>query len=231
MSSSHFLTRVTRMLHSKNASNTPEASTCAIHLPNAIPAPHIMDATESNGYLKGQLLVATPLIDSGCFEKSVVYIFAHSHEGAMGLIINQPLDTVDMRSLTQELDISAANPDGLIQIYHGGPVEQSRGFVLHSNDYQKDFTLSAHQDICVTASSAILEDIAHEVGPRHNVLIVGSAGWAPGQLEQEIEQNSWIHVPATPELLFETDDAFKWVMASKSLGVDMNFYSTAIGHA
>ena len=228
MTSSHFLDRVkNRMFRSK--SHQQEPSLTNIQIPESIAGPQILDATLGEGYLTGQLLVATPLVDSGCFEKSVVYIFAHSDEGAMGLIVNQPLETVTLDQITE--NVQPHLPNKLVQIYHGGPVEQARGFVLHSHDYQKDFTLSVHKDICVTASSAILDDIAHGIGPRQNALIVGYAGWGPGQIEQEIEQNSWIHVPATPELLFETDDAFKWATASKSLGVDMNFYSTMVGHA
>jgi putative transcriptional regulator len=194
-------------------------------------SPQILDASGTQGYLAGQLLVATPLINQGCFQKSVVFVFAHNEDGAMGVIINQPLELVHFASLIEGMDLPPGAGNKEIPVYYGGPVERARGFVVHSTDYHKDFTLVAHNDVAITASSAVLADIVAGVGPEKSALIVGYAGWDAGQLEAEIEQNSWIHVPATGKLVFDTENEMKWAMASKSLGVDMNFFSMAVGHA
>ena len=197
----------------------------------AITAPRILDIRASQGHLTGQLLVATPAITGGCFHKSVIYIFSHSVDGAMGVIVNQPLETLHFSALmgTEKL------PDPLhtshIQVYSGGPVERGRGFVLHSTDYHCSHALMQHNGIAITATSSILADIASGRGPAHFMLAVGYAGWVAGQLETEIAENSWLTVPATPELVFATNDELKWAMAGKSLGVTMELLSTAVGHA
>lgn len=193
--------------------------------------PQIVDVSAQTGYLTGQLLVATPVLNSGCFQKSVVYIFKHNDEGAMGLIVNQSLELINYSALLESMEIPSDAPDRELPVYFGGPVERARGFVLHSNDYQRDFTLARHGELAVTASSGILTDIMNDRGPSDAILCVGYAGWTAGQLETEIEQNSWITVPATHQLVFGTDDELKWATASKSLGVDMAFFSTTVGHA
>ncbi|MBN8544462.1 MAG: YqgE/AlgH family protein [Alphaproteobacteria bacterium] len=196
------------------------------------PSIHMLDGREQKeGYLAGQLLVATPLIDSGPFQRSVVFVFAHGADGAMGVIVNQPLELVHFSSLIEGFKLPEGAENKEIPVYYGGPVERSRGFVIHTNDFIKDYTLAVHRDVSVTASSAILNDILAGNGPRKSALVVGYAGWSQGQLEQEIEQNSWIVVPSSPELIFDTEDDIKWATASKSLGVDMAFFSTIVGHA
>ena len=199
--------------------------------PTEFTGPQIVDVSARSGYLTGQLLVATPVLNAGCFQKSVVYIFKHSDEGAMGLIVNQSLELINYSALLDSMEIPSGASDRELPVYFGGPVERARGFVLHSNDYDRDFTLARHGELAVTASSAILTDIMNERGPSQAILCVGYAGWTAGQLEAEIEQNSWITVPATPELVFATDDELKWATASKSLGIDMAFFSTIVGHA
>ena len=194
-------------------------------------SPNILDATAQDGYLAGQMLVATPVIDSGSFQKSVVYIFSHSADGAMGLIVNQPLDRVNYASLLEGSDLPKDAAAKEIPVYFGGPVERARGFVIHSTDYFRDFSLARSSELAVTASTAILGDIVSGKGPKNAALIVGYAGWEAGQLEAEIESNSWITVPATAGLVFNTENELKWATASKSLGIDMAFYSTAVGHA
>lgn len=197
----------------------------------ALNSPNIIDATASNGYLSGQLLVATPVIDSGCFQKSVIYVFNHSAEGAMGLIINQPLELVNYTALLEGMDLPKDTANREIPIYFGGPVERTRGFVIHSTDYFREFSLARSAELAVTASSVILGDMVAGTGPKHAALVVGYAGWGAGQLEAEIEANSWITVPATAELMFGTENDLKWATASKSLGIDMAFFSTTVGHA
>lgn len=197
--------------------------------PSPLTTPNIIDT--STGYLTGHLLVATPVVDTGCFQKSVIYLFNHSAEGAMGLIINQPLELLNYASLFEGMDLPKEISAREIPVYFGGPVERARGFVLHSTDYHRDFTLARSGELAVTASSAILNDIAKGNGPKQAALVVGYAGWTAGQLEAEIEANSWITVPANEKLVFHTENELKWATASKSLGIDMAFYSTVVGHA
>lgn len=211
---------------------TPESSPTDITVSHAaIGTPNIIDASAQKGYLAGQLLVATPVIDSGCFQKSVIYVFNHSADGAMGLIINQPIELVNYGTLIEGMNLPAEAATKNIPVYFGGPVERARGFVLHSTDYFREFSLMKSGELAITASSNILADIARGEGPKDAVLIVGYAGWSAGQLEAEIEQNSWISVPATHELVFGTENDLKWATASKSLGIDMAFFSTTVGHA
>jgi putative transcriptional regulator len=195
---------------------------------------HILDGSKAleGGYLAGQLLVATPVIDNGCFQRAVVYVFSHSAEGAMGVIINQPIERVHFSSLIEGLKLPNDAQNQEIPVYFGGPVERNRGFIIHSAPPQPE-SVSATPvgEVAVTASSTILNDILLGKGPAQAALVVGYTGWAPGQLEQEIEQNSWIAAPATAKLVFDTEDDLKWGMASKSLGVDMAFFSTTVGHA
>lgn len=185
----------------------------------------------SEGYLEGQLLVSTPLISTSCFHKSVIYLFAHNAEGAMGIIINQPLETVPYDSLLDDADLADLDGNNEIDVYYGGPVDRSRGFVIHSGDYTRGEILFTLDNIAVSANAAILKDMALGQGPQRSRLVVGYAGWTAGQLEKEIEENSWITVPATRELVFDIDDEMKWGMASQSLGIDMNFFSHSVGHA
>ena len=216
----------------KNMLATPTSASAEITISDsAISSPNILDANGQTGYLAGQLLVATPVIDSGCFQKSVIYVFNHSADGAMGLIINQPLELVNYASLLEGMNLPKDTPAKDIPVYFGGPVERARGFVIHSTDYFRDFSLARSNELAVTASSAILNDIVTGQGPKNAALIVGYAGWTAGQLEAEIEANSWINVPATEKLMFGTENELKWATASKSLGIDMAFYSKAVGHA
>jgi len=215
-----------------NSNETAASTASDITLNRAdILSPNIVDASVQSGYLAGQMLVATPVIDSGCFQKSLIYVFAHSAEGAMGLVINQPLELLNYSSLIEGMDLPKEAATQKIPVFFGGPVERSRGFVIHSTDYYREFSLARSSELAVTASSAILGDIVAGNGPKHAALVVGYAGWSAGQLEQEIEANSWISVPATANLMFGTDNELKWATASKSLGIDMAFYSTAVGHA
>ncbi len=199
---------------------------------DTIKAPHILDGRNTaEGYLTGQFLAATPLISGSCFQKSVVYVFQHNEEGAMGLIINQPLERVRFSSLLESSKVSEAMGDTQVPVFFGGPVEKTRGFVIHSSEYFADFSLMRRGDIAITASSAILTDMANGRGPRQSMLCVGYAGWQAGQLEAEIAENSWLTVPGSPSLIFDTEDDLKWATAGNTLGVDMSLYSTAVGHA
>lgn len=185
----------------------------------------------AGGYLEGQLLIATTLITESCFNRAVLYVCAHGGDGAMGVIINHPLPELKYHDVLNQLEISSPTNFAEPQVYLGGPVEASRGMVVHSPDYSHAETVHLSDDIAVTTNLQVLRDIAANIGPHKHLLTLGYAGWAPGQLEAEIEANSWISVPATGKLIFDTPDADKWNLAAGSLGVDMFKLSGDVGHA
>ena len=181
--------------------------------------------------LTGQLLVAMPQMSDPRFERSVVYLCAHSDEGAMGLVINRLIDSLSFGSLLEQLGIDGDGRSTELPIHFGGPVESSRGFVLHSADYVQDSTLLIDQDIALTATIDVLRAIAGGSGPRRRVLALGYAGWAPGQLDAEIQANGWLLVPADPDLVFGADNEQKWDRALRKLGIDLSLLSSEAGHA
>ena len=159
-----------------------------------------------SGYLDGQVLIAMPGMLDERFARSVVYLCAHSAEGAMGLVINKPASHIEFRKLLVKLDIiddeeAIRLPAGTdeIEVLQGGPVEQARGFVLHSADFFiEDTTLPIDERMCLTATVDILRAIAKGEGPDRAALALGYAGWAPGQLDAEIQANGWLSSPAGP---------------------------------
>lgn len=184
-----------------------------------------------DGYYEGQLLIATPYVKGDVFNGAVVYIFAHNAGGAMGVVVNKPLDMVHYASLFQQLSIDVSKCDKDITIYHGGPAEENRGFVLHSNDYEIDDTISNDSAIHVTASVAILRDIAENKGPEKSLLAIGYSVWSAGQLEAEIEANLWLTTPATSDIIFNAENSHKYSMTEKTLGIDMFRIAPFAGHA
>lgn len=196
-------------------------------------------ASTATTYLDGQLLIAMPVMEDERFARSVIYVCAHSADGAMGIIVNRPAGSIDFPQLLRQLDIvDEAAPielsdDGeTVKILRGGPVETSRGFVLHSSDYSiKDATLPIDGGICLTATLDILKAIAQGTGPRQAILALGYAGWAPGQLESEIQHNGWLHCPADPDLIFGSDTDEKYQRALKKIGIDLGMLSNSAGHA
>ena len=196
-------------------------------------------ASTATTYLDGQLLIAMPVMEDERFARSVIYVCAHSADGAMGIIVNRPAGSIDFPQLLRQLDIiDEAAPielsdDGeTVKILRGGPVETSRGFVLHSSDYSiKDATLPIDGGICLTATLDILKAIAQGTGPRQAILALGYAGWAPGQLEDEIQHNGWLHCPADPDLIFGGDTDEKYQRALKKIGIDLGMLSNSAGHA
>ncbi|MDB5642945.1 MAG: hypothetical protein JWN07_2262 [Hyphomicrobiales bacterium] len=192
-----------------------------------------------SGYLDGQFLLAMPGMADTRFTRSVVYICAHSPDGAMGLIINQPARKITFPDLLLQLDLVEADelirlptPAETLPVLKGGPVETGRGFVLHSADFFIDnSTLPIDDSVSLTATVDILRAIAKGDGPRKAMLALGYAGWSPGQLEEEIQQNGWLNVPADPGLLFDRDLEGKYGRALKLLGIDPAMLSGEAGHA
>jgi len=173
------------------------------------------------------------------FTRSVIYVCAHSTEGAMGIIVNQPASNIKFPDLLVQLEVIPAAERielpvqaGDVKVLKGGPVETGRGFVLHSADFFiENSTLPIDEGICLTATIDILKAIARGNGPASAILALGYAGWAPGQLEQEIQDNGWLHCAADPELIFGTDTGGKYEKALRKIGVDLGQLSNDAGHA
>jgi putative transcriptional regulator len=195
--------------------------------------------TPARGYLDGQMLIAMPAMGDERFSRAVIYVCAHSTEGAMGIIINQPAANINFPDLLVQLEVIPAaerielpNTAGAVKILKGGPVETGRGFVLHSADFFiENSTLPIDEGICLTATLDILKAIANGKGPVSAILALGYAGWAPGQLETEIQQNGWLHCAADPELIFGTDTDGKYNKALRKIGIDLGMLSSEAGHA
>lgn len=217
----------------------PASKTSKIGRGKATEAKAAGDSADSgSGYLDGQLLVAMPVMEDERFARSVIYLCAHSSEGAMGIIVNRPAGSIDFPELLVQLQIipeaeQIKLPENAesMKVLKGGPVETGRGFVLHSSDFFiKDATLPIDDDICLTATLDILKAIAAG-GPRHALLALGYAGWAPGQLENEIQENGWLHCEADSELVFGVEAEDKYTRALRKIGIDAGMLSNAAGHA
>ena len=182
-------------------------------------------------YLDGDLLIAMPQMRDPRFSQSVIYMVAHSDDGAMGIVLNQMIDSITFPDLLKQLGIALEREDQIIAIHCGGPVESGRGFVLHSPDYHQEGTLELNSEICLTATVEILRAIAAGQGPSQCMRALGYAGWGPGQLESEIQSNGWLHAPAEKELVFGDDLSNLWERAVASLGIDPSMLSDDAGHA
>ena len=188
-----------------------------------------------NGFLMGQFLIAMPGMTDERFARAVIYVCAHNDDGAMGLVINQPQqmqfsDLLVHLEILDEREAARSATRGII-VRNGGPVERSRGFVLHSGDYKVDSSLPVSSDICLTATIDILRAISKGKGPRHAMMALGYAGWGAGQLENEIVQNGWLTAPAAVDLLFDADIGRTYDRILASLGVDLAHLSPTAGHA
>lgn len=191
------------------------------------------------GYLDGQMLIAMPAMNDERFSRAVIYVCAHSTEGAMGIIVNHPASNIKFPDLLVQLEVIPASeriqlPTRAeeVKVLKGGPVETGRGFVLHSADFFiENSTLPIDEGICLTATLDILKAIARGNGPASAILALGYAGWAPGQLEQEIQQNGWLHCAADPELIFGKDTGTKYQKALRKIGIDLGMLSSEAGHA
>ena len=195
--------------------------------------------TVGRGYLDGQMLIAMPAMRDERFCRSVIYVCAHSSEGAMGIVVNQPAANINFSDLLVQLEVIPAadmiqlpRRAGTVKVLKGGPVETGRGFVLHSADFFiENSTLPIDDGICLTATLDILKAIARGDGPASALLALGYAGWAPGQLETEIQENGWLHCSADPELIFGMDIEAKYEKALKKIGIDLGMLSSEAGHA
>lgn len=196
-------------------------------------------ATGLGGYLDGHFLIAMPGMEDDRFARAVVYLCAHSAEGAMGIVINQLVPQIEFVDLLVQLDILPEGPEirvpasvSRMLVQRGGPVETGRGFVLHSADYFiENSTMPISESVCLTATLDILRAIAYGSGPESAMLALGYAGWSAGQLEREIQSNGWLHCEASADLIFDRDLDSKYGRAMAQLGIDPRMLSGDAGHA
>jgi putative transcriptional regulator len=181
-------------------------------------------------YLAGQLLIAMPTLVAPPFARTVIYLCAHNDQGAMGLVVNKPLPSIDFPTLLDQLGIPHGDLLGKTRVQFGGPVESGRGFVLHSADYRAEKTVVVGE-VAVTSTLEVLQAIANGAGPSRHLLALGYAGWSAGQLDAEIQANGWLNVPCDPDILFGDDLSVKWEQAIAKLGFDPTMLSTEAGHA
>lgn len=177
------------------------------------------------------LLIAMPNLKDGLFDKSVVYVCAHSEAGAMGLVVNQPIKDIGFSELLSQLSLTKSNLAQEPIVHFGGPVDTGRGFVLHSTDFIREDTVQVNDSVCITGTVDILQALAEGRGPDKSVFALGYAGWGPGQLESEMQANAWLCVPADDDLIFGRDLSRKWEKALRKLGIDPLALSFETGHA
>jgi putative transcriptional regulator len=187
----------------------------------------------SDGFLTGKLLIAMPSMSDPRFEKAVIFMCSHStSQGALGLVVNKPIEGLPFRELMTKMEIPVSDATPQTPVMFGGPVGTDRGYVLHSNEHPiGTSTLAVTSEISLTPTIDILRAIAQGNGPREFLFALGYAGWGPGQIEDEIAANGWIHCDSDNAIVFRRDVASKWELALAKLGANISGLSSDIGHA
>ena len=181
--------------------------------------------------ITGHFLIAMPALSDPCFAKALIYICEHNEQGAIGIIVNQPVD-MTLPMLFEQIGITLKNPQlASSQLYFGGPVQSDRGFVLHQPVGEWHSTLVTKDEIGLTTSKDILESVGRGGEPSRFIIALGYAGWSPGQLEEELLQNAWLNVPAEADIIFNLPWNARFSAAMATLGVDMMYLSDVAGHA
>lgn len=180
--------------------------------------------------LRDHFLLATPALSEGFFAGSLTYICEHGESGAMGIVINQPLD-IDLEHIFEHLELPTDQIPKGDPVLAGGPVQVDHGFVLHEEPGEWDSTLQVSRQVWLTTSKDILNAISGGVGPENHLIALGYAGWAEGQLEAELADNAWLTVKACPDILFRTPTEHRLLAAGKQLGIDIRLMSNTAGHA
>jgi putative transcriptional regulator len=191
----------------------------------------LTEASPEDVTLTGQVLIAMPSMADPRFSQSVIYVCAHTPEGAMGIVVNRPLASPSFEDLLRQLNVAPVPPARSIRLCSGGPVDNARGFVLHTADWTGEGSLRVDEALALTASLDILKAIAGGGGPSQGLLALGYAGWGPGQLDNEMQQNAWLSAPPDLAVLFDADHDTKWRRALAKLKVDPLLLSGAAGHA
>ena len=186
---------------------------------------------QHEGYLAGRLLIALPAMLDPRFSQSVIYLCSHNERGAMGLIVNQIMDAVNFCDMLEAMNIKTDHVQPKRQVHFGGPVEAERGFVLHNADYSCEGTLEIKDGVSLTATRDVLQLIASGTGPKNSLFALGYAGWGPGQLDAEIQGNSWVFGVPEKEILFGENHSQKWFLATSREGIDLNALSNESGNA
>ncbi|MBV8401046.1 MAG: YqgE/AlgH family protein [Acetobacteraceae bacterium] len=187
--------------------------------------------SETDHFLTGQMLVAMPAMADPRFTQSVIYVCAHTDDGAMGIVVNRPIERPSFDDLLRQLEVEPVPPARRIRLCAGGPVDNARGFVLHTADWTGDGSLRVTDNLALTASLDVLKAIAEGGGPRAGILALGYAGWGPGQLDAEMTQNAWLSVSPDERILFDDDHSTKWRRALAKLKIDPLLLSGNAGHA
>ena len=180
--------------------------------------------------LSGHFLISTPQMPDPRFQEQVIYLCAHNEEGAMGLVINNPNQEINLGDIFKSTSIPLPKGE-LPPVYIGGPVALEAGFILYSSDYLHTNALEVTPEIYLSRDTKLLYDISMGRGPEHYLFMLGYAGWGPGQLETELLDNCWLAVPGSFDILFNTPDEFKWKLAAHSFGVDITMFTDNIGNA
>ncbi len=190
-----------------------------------------MDTLKGNACLKNHFLIAMPTINDGIFAHSITYICEHNDQGAMGIVINHPLD-LSLDEIFHHLEIDNINSAHNDQILAGGTVHMIRGFVLHPNtENQWDSTIRISEQVALTTSQDILTAIAHDEGPSESLVALGYAGWSEGQLEHELAENAWLTAPADSDIIFNTPIEQRATAAAAKMGIDLMLIAPQAGHA
>ena len=191
----------------------------------------MQEQKDKNNFLTGKILLAMPTMEDPRFKKSVIYVCAHTEDGAMGLVINRPIEELRFSEILKQLGIKIKTNDSEIKVYSGGPVESARGFVLHSSEYKMDGTVPVDSNTSLSATMDILVSIANGSGPRQYLMTLGYAGWTGGQLEDEVKNNTWLSLEADNEILWKCANSSKWESALKKLGVEPGMLVNEFGTA
>jgi putative transcriptional regulator len=189
------------------------------------------DPTRKEGFLEGKFLIALPGMPDPRFERSVILMCAHSSEGAMGLIVNKPVDGMPLSHLLGKLGIKVTANRVDTPVLFGGPVETERGLILHSSEYGGTQSTRVTQEVSLTGTIDVLHAIAQGRGPHQAMFALGYAGWGPGQIEEEIRHNSWVHCDFDNAILFDLESDAKWAAALRKLGIDLSGLSSQAGRA
>ncbi len=182
-------------------------------------------------YLTNNFLIAMPNLADPNFLKTVTYICVHNKEGAMGIVINRPMG-INLGDILERMDIEIENPSSIgLPVFNGGPVQNERGFVLHQSDQKWDATVAVSDELNITTSRDIINDIVNDNGPNEVLIALGYAGWQAGQLEQEMADNIWLNIPVDKDIIFKTSPKERWQAAVANLGIDLTLLSSQVGHA
>ena len=190
----------------------------------------VMNMQRTTDSLKGYFLLATPVIESGFFKGTVTYVCEHGETGAMGLVVNKPLD-LQLADIFEHLNIQPLLSHDEVSVMAGGPIKVDRGFVLHSPGVSYDATLKVNEDVWLTTSKDVLADIASGSGPDQHLIALGYTGWSAGQLEKEIAENCWLTIAADTTVLFDISAEQKSESAGQLLGIDIRLLTQHAGHS